>query len=87
MSQVLTYVQKNWPNHVTDVKLKPYWQHRTELSTHDVYLLWGHYVIVPPQGRTVVLPELHGGDLGVTWIESLVHVVLSWPKVDDEIAF
>ena len=87
LSQVLTYVQKGWPNHVNDARLKPYWQRRTELSIHDDCLLWGHRVIVPPQGRTVVLQELHGGHLGVTWMKSLARGVVWWPKVDDEIDF
>ena len=48
--QVLTYVQKGWPNHVNDVQLKPYWQCRTELSTHmvvyyGVIVLLYHYSV------------------------------------------
>ena len=61
------------------------WQHRTELSTHDGCLLWGHCVFVPPQGRTVVLQKLNGGHLGVTQMKRLAHGVVWWPEVDDEI--
>ena len=40
LSQVLTYVQKGWPDRVQEEQLKPYWHHRTELTSHDSCLLW-----------------------------------------------
>ena len=41
--------------------------------------------MVPPQRRTVVLQELHGGHLGVTQMKSLAHGVVWWSKFDDEV--
>ena len=85
LSQVLTYVQKGWPGHINEACLKPYWQHRSELSSHDGCLLWGQRVIIPPQGRSTVLQELHGGHIGVTRMKSLARGVVWWPKLDDDI--
>ena len=45
----------------------------------------GHRVIVTPQGRPMVLQELHGRHLGVTQMKSLAHGIVWWPKVVDEI--
>ena len=86
LSQVLTFVQRGWPNHVSKDELKPYWRRRTELSVQSGCLLWGYRVIVPPQGRTtVLLQELHGGHPGMTRMKSLARGLLWWPKVDEEI--
>ena len=85
LSQVLTYVQNGWPNQVQDDELKPYFHRRTELSSHDGCILWGHCVVIPPQGRTTVLHELHGGHCGITWMKSLARGVVWWPKLDKEI--
>ena len=76
LSQVLTFVQNGWPNHVSKDELKPYWRRRTELSVQSGCLLWGYRVIVPPQGRTTVLQELHGGHPGMTHMKSLAHGIL-----------
>ena len=85
LSQVLTYVQNGWPNQVQDDELKPYFHRRTELSSHDGCILWGHCVVIPPQGRTTVLHELHGGHCGITRMKSLARGVVWWPKLDKEI--
>ena len=85
LSQVLTFVQRGWPNHVSKDELKPYWCRRTELSVQSGCLLWGYRVIVPPQGRTTVLQELHGGHPGMTRMKSLARGLLWWPKLDEEI--
>lgn len=77
--------QSRWPNQVQDDELKPYFHRRTEFSSYDGFILWRHCVIIPPQGRTTVLQELHGGHCGITRIKSLAHGVVWWPKLDKEI--
>ena len=85
LSQVLTFVQSGWPNHVSEDELKPYWRRRSELSVQFGCILWGYRVIVPPQGRTTVLQELHGGHPGITRMKSLARGIVWWPKLDEEI--
>ena len=70
LSQVLTFVQKGWPNNVSEDHMKPYWHRRNELYVQSDCILWGCRVIVPPQGRTIVLQELHGGHPGMTRMKS-----------------
>ena len=85
LSQVLTFVQKGWPNNVSEDHMKPYWRRRNELSVQSGCILWGCRVIVPPQGRTIVLQELHRGHPGMTRMKSLARGIVWWPKLDDEI--
>ena len=47
--------------------------------------MWGYCVIVPPQGRTTVLQELHGEHPGMTRMKSLARRIVWWSKLDDEI--
>ena len=48
LSQLLTFVQNEWPNHVSKDELKPDWHRQSELSIQSDCLLWGYWVIVPP---------------------------------------
>ena len=64
---------------------KPYWRCRNELSVQSGCILWGCRVIVPPQGRTIVLQELHGGHPGITRMKSFARGIVWWPKLHDEI--
>ena len=85
LSQILTCIQNGWPDQVHDEELKPYWHHRTEISSHDGYVLWRYRVVIPPQGRTTVLQELHGGHCGITCMKSLACDMVWWPKLDRDI--
>ena len=70
---------------MSEESLKPYWRRHSELSVQFGCITWGCRVIVPPQGRTTVLQELHGGHPGMTRMKSLAHGIVWWPKLDDEI--
>ena len=85
LSQVLSFVQNGWPDQVSEESLKPYWRRRSELSIQFGCIMWGYRVIVPPQGQTTVLQELHGGHPGMTRMKSLARGIVWWPKLDDEI--
>ena len=45
----------------TNLDFKPYQVRQTELSIEEGILLWGSRVVIPPQGRDVLLQELHEG--------------------------
>ena len=59
LSQVLRYTLEGWPKAVNSDELTPYYTKRTKLSVKDGGILWGTRVIVPPQGRSKFLSELH----------------------------
>jgi len=64
LSQVLHYVQHGRPKQV-DTALTPYATKSTELSVFNGCVLWGNRVIVPPQGRSAVLQQLHESHMGM----------------------
>ena len=60
---VLATVTKNllqgWPSKPLNEAQRPYYNRQQELSVEGNCLLWGNRVIIPSQGRKLVLDELH----------------------------
>ena len=84
LSKVFQYILLGWPRKV-DSEFTPYWNRRLELSTHAGCILWGVRVIVPPQGRSAVLAELHGGHPWITRMKALARHLVWWPKLDNDV--
>ena len=60
LSKVRRFVLMGWPGDETgDDTLRPYTARKDELSVHNGCLLWGSRVVVPPQGRKLIVSELH----------------------------
>lgn len=58
MSRVREYIQSGWPQ-VLESEFQPYHQRSTELSVRDGCVLWGARVVIPTQGREILLNLLH----------------------------
>ena len=84
LSQVQRYLSTGWPESSLGDNFKPYRKRKRELSTLDGYVLWGVRVIVPPQGRKLVLQELHDTHLGANKMKALARLYIWWPKMDEE---
>lgn len=65
MSRVRGYIQSGWPQ-VLEPEFQPYHQRRTELSVRDGCVLWGARVVIPTQGREILLNLLHQAYTGVS---------------------
>ena len=84
LSKVLQYIMFGWPDKA-DGELKPYFSRRLELSTHVGCILWGTRIVIPPQARSTVLAELHGGHPGITRMKALARHLVWWPNLDQAI--
>ena len=64
LSRVYQYTQSGWPQQVPS-DLKPYWQHRWDLTVEAGCVLWGIRVLVPEKLQRRVREMLHEGHLGI----------------------
>jgi len=82
---VLNFVKNGWPQHVEDLRLKPFFHRRYELSVEKDRLLWGIRVIIPIRNQKDMLEELLVDHAGIVRVEKLTCSYLWWPNVDSEI--
>ena len=85
LSRVLRYIQTGWPDQITDEKFKPFLSRKTEMSAWDGCILWGSRMVIPPQGRELVLQELHETHPGCARMKSLARNYIWWPKMDSAV--
>ena len=83
LAHVLQFVHQGWPGKV-DQDLSQFFAKKEELSVHEGCILWGTRVVVPPQGRELIMQELHEGHPGICRMKSLARMFVSWPGLDKD---
>ncbi len=79
------FVLTGWPDHIPGKEYQPFTSRKSELSELDGCVLWASRVIVPPQGRQLVLRELHDTHPGVNKMKALARSYVWWLGMDAEI--
>ena len=85
LSMVRQYVLQGFPSTTLDISFTPYKSRVSELSVIDGCIVWGARVVVPPQGRQLVLDELHDTHPGDSRMKSLARCYIWWPNMNTEI--
>ena len=86
LSKVKKWLSQGWTN--TDdhaEELRPYRQRKEELSLQDGCVLWGSRVVVPEQGRKLVIEELHAEHQGMSRMKSFGRSFVWWPNMDADV--
>ena len=85
LSRVYSQVQFGWSITEPNEDLKSYLHRKDELSVLKGCVLWGARVIVPPQGRLIILDQLHETHPGISRMKSLARCFVWWPGMNSEI--
>lgn len=82
LSRVLEFTKNGWPTGVEDLRLKPYFNRRYELSVEQDCVLWGLRVIIPEKYQSDVLGELHIAHPGIVRMKEIARSYVWWPGMD-----
>ncbi|CAB0015950.1 unnamed protein product, partial [Nesidiocoris tenuis] len=84
LSQLITFIQSDWPNKIPG-ELRKFQAIKDQLSYHDDLLFFEDRVVVPQKFRKIILSRLHEGHLGVAKTRSAARRLFYWPGMSSEI--
>ena len=85
LSKVLEYLRSGWPSSCEDIRLKPYFDKRYELSVVCDCIMWGLRVVVPATFHERILDELHCAHPGIVRMKEVARSHVWWPGIDSNI--
>ena len=85
LSKVRRYTLGGWLESQLGEDFKPYKCRSQELRVDHGCVIWGSRVVIPPQGRDLVLKELHDTHPDASKMKALAHCYVWWPNMDSAI--
>ena len=87
-SKLKTYCTTGWPDkrHLP-CDIKPYWNHRGELTVVDNLLLCGHRIVVPVALQTQTLDKIHQGHQGIQRCRVRARKAVWWLQISNHIKY
>ena len=86
LTKVQEFLTRGWPKSVDDdVRLKPYFDRKFELTLEQGCILWGLRVVVPQRYQKELLEELHRGHPGIVRMKEVSRSYIWWPKINEAI--
>ena len=76
---------KGWESHNREPELKPFYDRKDSITSHEGVLFWGSRAIVPAALRERMLDVLHEGHLGMAKSKAVARGYVWWPNLDKDI--
>ena len=85
LNTIINYILNGWPKKVTDIRMKPYFLCRFQMSYENGCIMRGHKVVIPEKLRLKVLSELHESHLGIVKTKAEARARFWFPGIDNTI--
>ena len=84
---MISVIQSGWPHakHELDPVLKPFWDHRDELSVTNNLVLKGQRIVIPFAMQSMILKKLHAAHQGMVRTKQLARDLVFWPGINGQI--
>lgn len=84
--RLIQYCNDHWPeSHQLNSSLKPYWQHRGEMTVQDGVLMRGSRIHIPASLRLDILDKLHEGHQGILKCRQRAVQSVWWPGISRDV--
>ena len=87
LQELLGIIRDGWPEakQQCPVKVREYWNIRSELSEADGIIFKGSKIVVPNTMRRFMLGKIHEGHLGIEKSKKRAREVFYWPRMNEAI--
>ncbi|XP_030855818.1 uncharacterized protein K02A2.6-like [Strongylocentrotus purpuratus] len=88
LQELLGIIRDGWPEtkqQSCPVRVREYWNIRSELSEADGIIFKGSKIVVPTTMRRFMLNKIHEGHLGIEKCKKRAREVIYWPRINTDI--
>ena len=87
LQELLGIIRDGWPEtkQQCPVRVREYWNIRSELSEADGIIFKGTKIVVPTSMRRFMLNKIHEGHLGIEKCKKRAREIIYWPRINTDI--